>query len=194
MNKFGLILLINMTLLSSQTFTEAASIANRKLSATHEKIIKKYPEVKHITADDFVQLKVSQTLIFDVREPEEYAVSHLKNAIQINPNMKISKFLDAYSDELNHKTIVFYCSVGERSSKLAAKYKLSLEAQGAQEIYNLVGGIFQWHNEKRKLMEENTETSLIHPYNRFWGRLLDDKNAISYKPNPKTINKNIESN
>ena len=194
MNKLGLILLIIMTLLSSLTFTEAASKANKKLSATHEKIIKKYPEVKHIKSDDFILLKTSQTLIFDVREPEEYAVSHLKNAIQINPNIKISKFLDAYSDELNHKTIVFYCSVGERSSKLAAGYDHSLKAQGAIETYNLVGGIFQWHNEKRILMEENTETSFIHPYNRFWGRLLDDKNAISYKPNNKTINKNIESN
>ncbi len=190
MKKLGIILLISMTLLTSQTFAEAASKAAQKLSAVHTKILKKYPEIKHINAVDFVKLKPNQTLIFDVREYDEYAVSHLKNAIQMDPNTKLREFLEAYSDELSNKTIVFYCSVGERSSRLAAKYKHSLEAQGAKEVYNLVGGLFQWHNEKRELMQENTETTLIHPYNRSWGRLLDDKNAISLKPNEKQSKQN----
>ena len=190
MIKLSLTLLFCMTLLTTQSFANVSSKGNKKLSAIHAKIVKKYPAVKHINSVDYIKLDPIQTIVFDVREFDEYAISHLKNAIQIDPNTKLSEFLDAYSDELNNKTIVFYCSVGERSSKLAAMYTLSLEAQGTQEIYNLVGGLFQWHNEKRELMQENTETTLIHPYNRFWGRLLDDKNAISFKPNNKAIESN----
>ena len=187
MNKLGLTLLICMTLITSNTFADVASKGNKKLSAIHTKILQKYPDVKHINSADFIQLEQDRTLIFDVRELEEYAVSHLKNSLQIDPDTKINEFLAQYSEELIDKTIIFYCSVGERSSKLAEQLKPSLEAHGALASFNLVGGLFQWHNEKRKLMQEDTETTLIHPYNRYWGRLIDDKNTITYESSDKAL-------
>ena len=78
MNKLGLTLLICMTLITSNTFADVASKGNKKLSAIHTKILQKYPDVKHINSADFIQLEQDRTLIFDVRELEEYAVSHLK--------------------------------------------------------------------------------------------------------------------
>ena len=187
MNKLSLTLLICMTIITTNTFADVASKSIKKLSTIHTKILRKYPSVKHINTSDFMQLEQNRTLIFDVRQLEEYVVSHLKNAIQIDPDTKINEFVAEYSEELSDKTIVFYCSVGERSSKLAEQLKPSLEAQGALASFNLVGGLFQWHNEKRKLMREDTETTLIHPYNRYWGRLIDDKNTISYESSDKAL-------
>jgi len=122
-------------------------------------------------------------LVFDVREPSEFGISHLDKAIQINPQTSTEDFLNEFIDELENKHVVFYCSVGERSSLLATQLQKAIQDGGAKEVYNLVGGLFNWHNEKRPLMQEDTKTTLIHPYNRRWSRLIEDKDSIRYKPN-----------
>lgn len=93
--------------------------------------------------------------------------------------------------------VVCYCSVGYRSSKFAQKlsseYKESMSATSNNEeqlhtdseregcsspqeldIYNLEGGLFQWANEGRYIVDGQGErTSFVHPFNSFWANLLN---------------------
>ena len=45
---------------------------------------------------------------------------------------------------------------------------------GFTRVYNLEGSIFKWANEHRPLVDRSGPASVVHPYNRIWGRLLDD--------------------
>lgn len=154
-----------------------------ELAKIHAKIASDYQSVEHIDADAFETLTPEDTIVFDVREPGEYNVSHIAAAHQVDPSIDADEFLELYGDDLKGKTLVFYCSVGRRSSLLAERVDEVVEATGAEASYNLIGGVFQWHNEDRPLMTGSAEeTTAIHPYNSHWGRLIKDKSAISYAP------------
>lgn len=87
-----------------------------------EKIIAlKYP-VKEIRSDSLAKRLTqgdSTLLLFDTRAPEEYAISRLRGAIRVDPEMDAETFIAAYKDTLKDKDLVFYCSVGYRSSIFA---------------------------------------------------------------------------
>ena len=76
-----------------------------------------------------------QPLIIDVREADEYQVSHLPGA-QLAATVRLET---VGRDRL----IVAYCSVGLRS----AEYVEHLQQQGFQKAFNLRGSIFSWANE-----------------------------------------------
>ncbi len=91
--------------------------------------------------------KIPQTtppLIFDVRSPDEFAVSHLAGAIRIEPTRGGEDFLRQFSTELRGRTAVFYCTVGARSSRLALDVLAHLTPGDRVTVYNLRGGIFRW--------------------------------------------------
>ena len=74
--------------------------------------------------------------IIDVREPEEYAICHLKE-VKLIPMGQIQKRLD----ELNPRDFtVLYCHHGTRSFQAA----LWLRQKGFQNAWNLQGGIDAW--------------------------------------------------
>ena len=160
-----------------------AEAQQAELTKIHKKIERDYKNVEHINADEFETLDPETTIVFDVRKRSEYAVSHIDGAIRVNPSIRAKDFIEQYGDEVSGKTVVFYCSVGRRSSNLAERVDSKLADQGVTESYNLIGGVFQWHNEDRTLMSQTgTETNAIHPYNNRWGKLISEKSAISYKP------------
>lgn len=152
------------------------------LDRIQEKIERTHPELAHITGAGLEALPKTDIVIFDVREEREYAVSHLPGAIRVDPDETPEELLARYGDALKGKTAVFYCSVGRRSSDLLAKSSDALSAAGVSASYNLEGGVFRWANEDRALMQDARRTSHVHPYNWFWGRLVEDKDDISYKP------------
>lgn len=157
-----------------------------ELTKIHKKIEAKYASVEHIDGDDYTKLDPSQIVVFDVRERSEFDVSHLDGAVQVDPGISADAFAEQYKEQLNGKTVVFYCSVGRRSSKLADRVDGVLAQNGASASYNLIGGLFQWRNEERSLMSQaGGTTDAIHPYNAFWGRLIEDKSAIRYRPSPQ---------
>ena len=157
-----------------------------ELTKIHKKIEAKYASVEHIDGDDYAKLDPSQIVVFDVRERSEFDVSHLDGAVQVDPGISADAFAEQYKEQLNGKTVVFYCSVGRRSSKLADRVDGVLAQNGASASYNLIGGLFQWRNEERSLMSQaGGTTDAIHPYNAFWGRLIEDKSAIRYRPSPQ---------
>ncbi len=151
------------------------------LEDIHQDIKQDY-RIKHINHSELSEIKPDSLIIFDVRRPIEYQVSHIDNAIQVDPKITASDFFDQFGDELEGKTAVFYCSVGRRSSKLLSVLDKRLSELGVENAYNLEGGIFNWRNENKILMRNKKPTKEIHPYNFYWGRLINDRKSIQYKP------------
>lgn len=147
----------------------------------HREIEADFESVEHIAADEYLRLDAEQVVVFDVRESDEFAVSHLANAVRVNPDISAENFAQQFDNNLAGKTVVFYCSVGWRSSDLAERVDSVLKQQGVVASFNLTGGLFQWHNEDRPLMSTaGSTTNAIHPYDAFWGRAIDDQSAIQY--------------
>ena len=160
-------------------WTDAAS----PLDATIADVSKRWPDIKQISGDDLAKLAQSgNAVVFDVRLPEEYAVSHLNGAINVDPGLTASTFLTRYADNLKGKTAVFYCSVGVRSSKLAQRVTPGLKVAGVTDIVNLTGGIFYWHGESRPLVDAKGPTDLVHGYDASWGKLVKRQDKVQGEP------------
>jgi rhodanese-related sulfurtransferase len=121
-------------------------------------------------------------LLIDVREPDEYAVSHLPGAQRVDPDIWTRSFLSRYAKAARGREVVFYCSVGVRSSELADAVQDGLKKAGAHAVYNLEGGIFAWHNARRALTDAHGATDFVHPYDAHWGKLLMRNNLIRNHP------------
>ena len=67
---------------------------------------------------DISSIEAGSLLIIDVRELEEFRVSHLKNALNLETAVSISQLI---TDK--RARIVVYCSVGYRSARVAASLK-----------------------------------------------------------------------
>ena len=83
--------------------------------------------------------------LIDVREPDEYAICHLKEA-QLIPLAQLRNHIR----ELNpNDSIVLYCHHGTRS----AQATLWLQKMGFKDAKNLGGGIDAWAESIDPLME-----------------------------------------
>jgi rhodanese-related sulfurtransferase len=153
------------------------------LERIHAGIEASYEGVEHVPAEDFLSLSPDQVVLFDVREQDEFAVSHIAGAILVYPEMTREEFAATFADKLQGKRAVFYCSVGMRSSILADRVAVIVEQETGRPPANLIGGLFQWHNDERSLVSAvGKETDAIHPFDDYWGRLIEDEQAISYLP------------
>ena len=129
------------------------------------KIRQTYPDVTQLTIAEFIEAHQEKALIVDVREPAEYAVSHLENAVNLGgPEAIVSAFTRSGKQE-----IVLYCSVGYRSSRVASEIQDQLSAP----VFNLEGSIFEWANQGHPLFKGSERVDRVHPYDPKWGKLLD---------------------
>ena len=153
------------------------------LGKIHQDIVSDYPALSHISRTELQsRLKAKDILILDTRPIKEYNVSHIPGAIQVEPKMDAKAFLSTFGPQLRNKNLIVYCSVGRRSSILGNRLQSTIMSAGAQSIANLEGGLFGWHNDGRPLENTAGPTNDIHPYNVFWGRLIEDKEDIRYRP------------
>ena len=152
----------------------AHNVQADELDDIHQSIEKKYTKVQHIDGQTLSELKQSGVLIFDVRKPKEFEVSHLTNAIQVDPDISESDFMNLFENDLKGKIAVFYCSVGRRSSELISRLA---NHEKHTKMVNLEGGIFKWTNKNMPVKGVG-----VHPYNWYWSRLIDDKDKILYSP------------
>lgn len=134
-------------------------------------IDQKFPEVPQLSIEDFQKLDSKNVLLVDVRAKEEFEVSHLERAICISDLDKLTQLIKVHSPT----TVVLYCSVGYRSSALAAQ----LQTRGFQQVVNLKGSIFEWANDGLPVWKDSQLTEFVHPFNERWGALLDSR----YHPN-----------
>ena len=61
--------------------------------------------------------------------------------------------------------------MGYRSEKIAEK----LTASGFTNVVNLYGGIFEWINQDKPVVDQSgSETELVHAYSKKWGIWLNE--------------------
>ena len=133
---------------------------------------RKFPDVLWIDRADLARWREdagrTAPLVLDARTAVEYEVSHLRDAIRIDPGRPSLRPLAARA---KNDPIVVYSSVGYRSARLAHW----LAGQGYTNVRNLAGSIFQWANEDRPVFRDGRPTTEVHPYDRRWGLLLESR-------------------
>lgn len=110
-------------------------------------------------------------IMFDVRSEEEFTRGHLPGALRLDPAETVSGFIDKHAHRLDGKPIVFYCSVGVRSSEMVARLSGAVGSRAPGGLYNLRGGLFRWVAERRALTAREG-TGTLHPFNADWQMLL----------------------
>ncbi|MEO1093564.1 MAG: rhodanese-like domain-containing protein [Cyanobacteria bacterium J06638_28] len=127
---------------------------------------RQFPQVQTISTTQlaaWLTSEQSRPVLLDVRQAEEYAVSHLPGARHL-PTIQ-----DVQSANITFDTpLVLYCSVGYRSARLAQQ----LQAVGYSRVLNLEGSIFEWHNRGYPIVANDAPAQRVHPYNQIWGLLV----------------------
>jgi rhodanese-related sulfurtransferase len=128
-----------------------------------------FPEVSQIPPDSLLRWQSGERkappLLLDVREEEEYAVSHLEDSTRALTEDEALGLLEGIPKDT---LIVVYCSVGHRSSELARK----LMDRGFTNVHNLEGSIFAWANRGLPVYRGDRQVSVVHPFDETWGELL----------------------
>jgi rhodanese-related sulfurtransferase len=131
-----------------------------------EKMYRKTVPLLTVAQAAELQAKNKQVLFLDTREPEEYRVSHIRDAVWVGYK---DFTLQRLAGIPRQTPIVVYCSVGYRSEKVGEK----LLQAGFTDVHNLYGSIFEWVNQGFPVYKNPTETtSRVHAYSRTWGRWL----------------------
>ena len=102
-------------------------------------------------------------VLLDAREIAEYEVSHIENAVFVG----YDDFKAKRVSEIDRKQpVLVYCSVGYRSERIGEK----LQKMGFEEVYNLNGGIFEWLNQDKKVVDKQEQkTQKVHAFSKTWG-------------------------
>jgi len=161
---------VSVPAVSAQEDTEDNSMF---WSTTLKMIRAKFPGVVQLSTDALQawldrpeeSTQAKRPLLLDVREKEEYEVSHLEGALLATSEKEALLALEGVPPD---RPVVLYCSVGYRSSEMAGY----LAKKGFRKVYNLEGSIFAWANEGRPVYRGGERAHLVHPYDRIWGKLL----------------------
>jgi len=158
---------MRLGLLAAMLLLSGSAVRAEGLDAMKARVRRKFPEVvQWTTAQTAEALRGEEPpLVLDIREPAEFAVSHLADARRLSPAADPSALLKSLP---SGRQILVYCSVGYRSAKMARR----IRRQGHLAVANLEGGIFQWANEGRPLLKEEAPVESVHGYNSRWSRYL----------------------
>lgn len=152
-----------LLLLFSVNKLPAQSVGNTVYSIMLNRLLSH--NVREISVSEI--LPNDSVVFIDARERKEFDTSHIKGAIWSGYDDFDIKRLQTVPQ--NAKVVV-YCSVGYRSEKIVEK----LTKAGFHNVYNMYGGIFEWVNQKRLVVDNrNKDTNKIHAYNKVWGIWLE---------------------
>lgn len=181
------VLLYSLLFAASGTAADENNSASaQRLRSLTQEIADDYADVTHISVATY-KADYADALVVDVRTQDEFERSHLPGALHAPTAQEI----DVLRQQYPARDLVFYCTVGVRSS-LAVRGLLAREAAarestdtqgpadlGAQpesmgRVVNLAGSIFAWANQGEPLVNSSGPTRAVHPFNAWWGfRYLD---------------------
>ncbi len=104
-------------------------------------------------------------LLVDARPDEQFTLSHIDGAVQLDPTEPDISQLRVVSRET---PIVIYDGPGV----LGAGFAPALMEEGFTRVSNLEGGLFRWVNEGHPVLDADGPVAKVHPINWKWGRLL----------------------
>ncbi len=131
-------------------------------SQINNKLDSAFPQVKNISTHELHDMLEEQEnfVLLDVRAKEEFQISRISSALHVSTPTEVS-----YPKKTK---IIIYCSVGYRSARIADR----LRKVGFSNVFNLRGSIFEWANKGFLLIDGESPTFYVHPYNKKWGALL----------------------
>lgn len=150
-------------------WASAAAAKGERWDRTLAEIREAFPDAPHLTTQQLAEKRSrgEPVLLLDAREAEEFQVSHIDGAVRA---ATVRAALNAIQADSREPTVVVYCSVGYRSSRLVSW----LKARGVKKVFNLEGSLFQWANEGRPLARGEQPATRVHPYDDDWGELLNE--------------------
>lgn len=137
----------------------------KDLAALRAALRADFPDVVFLRPDEWVARTSDSTILLDVRDEAEYAVSHLPGAVRAEAD-PVAQLRAAGATP--DTPIGVYCSVGLRSARLAR----TLQAAGFRKVANLDGSLFAWAEEGLPMVNDRGPTDRVHPYDYRWGRYL----------------------
>jgi rhodanese-related sulfurtransferase len=153
------------------------------LRTVENDVARRWPNILHMPANELAEaMQGGKIVLFDVREEQEFRVSRIQGALRVDPRIGRAEFLRQHAGALDGKMVVFYCAVGQRSSRLADRMAGDMKARGATAVYNLRGGIFAWHNGGYPLVDGAGPTEYVHPFSQAWGRVLTRQHLLRTTP------------
>ena len=78
-------------------------------------------------------------IVIDVRDPEEFAATHIENA----RNVPLTNVAPLFDDPASAEAMVFVCESGVRSMQAAQFAKLA----GLTAVHSLEGGMVAWNSD-----------------------------------------------
>lgn len=121
-------------------------------------------EAPEVSVTDFSLSE--KVILVDAREKNEYDISHLPGALWVGfKDFEIERMTEISKNE----KIVVYCSMGYRSEKIASK----LIESGYTDVVNLYGGIFEWVNQDKIIIDTFGPTRKVHGFSRMWSIWLN---------------------
>lgn len=103
--------------------------------------------------------------LLDVREADEFAVSRLRGAVRVSPDASAAQVRQALGPVGPGATIVLYCTIGFRSSRLAQRIAAAYPSADRVRVVNLQGGVIAWANAGLPFVDATgAPTRFVHPY------------------------------
>lgn len=146
-----------------------ASIVLRKAVAL------KFRDVRQVTPDELVawmkDVNRPPPLMIDARPSEQFVVSHIDGAINIDP---AAPDLAPLRNVVRDQPVIVYDGPGV----IGAAMVVALQNADFTRVSNLDGGLFHWANDGYPLVTGSGPVDVVHPINGWWGRLLKGR----YRP------------
>jgi rhodanese-related sulfurtransferase len=97
------------------------------------------------------KMNETDAVIIDIREPNEYAKSHIENAV----NIPLAKLEDQASglEKYKKNPLILVCQTGARSTT-ACK---TITKAGFEQVFNLTGGMQSWEDYKLPIKRGNPD-------------------------------------
>lgn len=99
----------------------------------------------------------NQAIVIDVRTPEEYKISHIEGAVNIN--ISADDFAQHAAKLSKDKTYILHCSANVPNGR-TEKALTIMDGLGFNEIYSLTGGIVQWDIKKLPLIKPDPTSEI----------------------------------
>ena len=167
--QFGACLAAGWMTLRSLVTARGADAPEQGMDSMKALVRNRFPTVRQLSVPQLVtwlgQTNRPKPLLVDVRTEAEFHTSHLPGARRLDPG---ARNLPAEWQVRPETPVVFYCSVGYRSSQQAERAARS----GWTNTYNLEGSIFEWANAGHPVEADGKPVHRVHPYNATFGKLL----------------------
>lgn len=114
--------------------------------SAHELVLEAKKSVRECTPSDIEErMSVPETLMIDVREPDEYQRGHLPGAMNIPRGMLEFKLSNDPALQDLARPIIVYCKTSGR----AALASVAMQDMGFENVVSLAGGFDAWAADRR---------------------------------------------